>query len=113
METVKFGMAGPEGIEAYAKAICDGHSGQLLAIDLEGCIVTVKFDFADDALGAANNWPPNDRLEEVPGNPNEVRLSAQSLWADEDDATEAIEGYGEQAKTAAVNAGLLPPKGTH
>jgi hypothetical protein len=109
----QFGFAGPEDIERYAKSICEYHNGRLLKVDKENCIVAVEFDSADDALRAANVWPPSDRLEEVPGHPNEVRLSAKSLWADEDEAAQAIEGWGEQAQTAAINAGFLPPKATH
>ena len=94
-----FGIPVPEGMPATAaklainlgvQAICNDFSGEVVDVDLENLIVTIEFDSRDDAEEAAANFPPNDRLEDVPGHPGMVRLSAKSLWVDEGDAAEAM-----------------------
>jgi hypothetical protein len=76
-------------------------------------IAAVVFDSYDEALDAARNYPPNDRLESVPGEPHMCQLSEHPLWSSDDDMLDAVSGHHEQVQAAATAAGFIPPKTTH
>ncbi len=64
-------------------------------------LITVEFDTYDDALDAANNYQPNDRLiEAAPSEPDMCRLSEQSLWT-LGTAFAILERYQERVQSAA------------
>ncbi len=65
----------------------------------DAALITVEFDTYDDALDAANNYQPNDRLEAVPSEPDMCRLSEHSLWT-LGEAFKILERYQERVQAA-------------